>query len=391
MKPIDLVIKKVSKSLSTEEGQVLEKWLQDSKNNQQMFDRLMELTKAGVDISKLKTLDSHEAWNKTLQQYEARSFSSKKTKVFGSLIRYAAIFLGIIGLSYGYATYFTSETDVPFDASSNIITLELGNGEIQVLSLDSNERIADSKGNKIVNKNGNILDYSNSNKSKELVYNTLKVPYGDKFQIRLSDSTLVHLNAGSSLRYPVYFVEGKNRQIFLEGEAFFDVSKDMERPFIVTTTEMDVTVFGTMFNVSAYPEDKYINTVLVEGSVGLSSSQDHGAKKDASVLKLEPGHKAEWNTETGNTVFDKVDTDIYTSWINGRLVMKNFTFKSIRNRLERRYNVEIINNYSELDNEVFTASFDIETIEEVLASFAENRDFEFESLNNKITINKASK
>lgn len=388
MKPTSLILKRLTTALTPQEENTLEKWLATSDENRALFESIETLKENGTDISDLKLLDSEKAWANILERYETQRIQKVKRRSLSSpFLKYAAIFIGVIGLSYGYVTYFGSKPPVEFNPSSDSIVLELGNGEIQLLSSEDSRMIADPKGKVVANKRGGRLEYTQSDEGEKLVFNTLNVPYGKKFQIRLSDNTLVHLNSGSSLRYPVNFIKGKRRQIFLEGEAYLDVSKDAEHPFIVTTSEMDVTVFGTQFNVSAYPEDKYISTVLVEGSVGLSSTKGEEAEP-AHSLTLEPGYLAEWNVKTGNTTFNKVDTDIYTSWIEGRLVMKNFSFESIVKKLERHYNVSISNNYAELNKEVFTASFDIETIEEVLDAFAENRPFHYEVTDQTIIINK---
>ncbi|WP_298484717.1 FecR family protein [uncultured Maribacter sp.] len=383
MKISKLIVKKLRGEISTDEDSFLEQWRFQSTDNDNLFKRLKKLHEKGIDISEIDNIqDPNTAWKKVNQEYEINKSSLNKKPI--EVWKYVAIFALI--LSVGYSAYTSFKYNAPISKiDSNAITLQLDNGEIQILSLDNNKNITDDKGVILGKKDGAKLDYSNAGVEEKLVYNKLTIPYGKKFEISLSDGTTVHLNSGSSIRYPVKFLKGKKRQVYLEGEAFFDVSKDKEHPFIVTTSDMDVTVLGTEFNVSAYPEDKFINTVLVEGSVSLSDVND--IEKENNII-LQPGYKAEWNVANKNTIFNKVDTDIYTGWIQGKLVIKNLPFSSIISRLERHYNIKIINNYSELNKEMFTASFDVETIEEVLDSFAENIEFTFEAKNNVITINK---
>ena len=147
---------------------------------------------------------------------------------------------------------------------------------------------------------------------------------------------------------------------------------------------MDVRVLGTKFNVTAYPEDREINTVLVEGSVSLYSSESGYDPKKAD--KLEPGYKATWDRFYEKMDVEKVDTDIYTGWIDGKLVIKGMSFKNIVPKLERHYKVSIDNKNDALDNEVFTATFDIETIDGALRIFAEETHFEYEINKDRITI-----
>ncbi|SDF05839.1 protein of unknown function, partial [Pricia antarctica] len=147
---------------------------------------------------------------------------------------------------------------------------------------------------------------------------------------------------------------------------------------------MDVRVLGTKFNIMAYPEDREINTVLVEGSVSLYSSESGYDPKKAD--KLEPSYKATWDKFYERMDVEKVDTDIYTGWIDGKLVLKEMSFKNIVPKLERYYNVSIDNTYEALNNEVFTATFDIETIDEALRIFAEETPFQYKFNKDRITI-----
>lgn len=381
MKLAQLIVKKLNGTISKKEERSLNEWYSRSESNKELFSRLVELNSKGVDMTELENLDSEAAWSKVIQKYESKKTQKPRLSSFRPVLKYAAIFIGLIALGYGYYEYAITNNQ-SLDQDLDVITLQLDNGEIRILSSDDAHVVTDAQGNVLSKKEGSKLDYKDAKVKGKLVYNTLMIPYGKRFEIALSDGTTVHLNAGSSMRYPVKFLNGKKRQVFLEGEAFFDVSTDKEHPFIVSTPEMDVTVLGTEFNVTAYPEDTYINTVLVEGEVNLSNTSD---KQSDTVVQLRPGHKAEWDTYSGKAKVEKVDTDVYTSWVSGRLVLKNLPFKNIVKKLERRYNVKIKNNYAELDDQVFTASFDIETIDEVLSSFAENKKFNFE-INNETII-----
>src|SRR5690606_20172851 len=149
------------------------------------------------------------------------------------------------------------------------ITITLDNGTIETLGIDENKVVRDADGNIIGTHNKSKLTYTGVSKGEELVYNTLNIPYGKQFDVVLSDGTHVFLNSGTSLRYPVTFIKGKDRTVFLSGEAYFEVAKDEGHPFVVDANEIQIEVLGTKFNVSRYPEDSNINTVLVEGSIEL--------------------------------------------------------------------------------------------------------------------------
>src|SRR5690606_25979719 len=207
---------------------------------------------------------------------------------------------------------------------------------------------------------------------------------GKQFDVVLSDGTHVFLNSGTSLRYPVTFIKGKDRTVFLSGEAYFEVAKDEGHPFVVDANEIQIEALGTKFNVSRYPEDSNINTVLVEGSIEL---QIKGNDATLSVpTLLEPGYKAEWQKEEIGIMVQNVETELYTAWMQGKLVFRNTRFKEIRKILERRYSVTIINKDPVLDEQLYDATFDIETIDQVLESFSKSYDIEYVIVNNEVII-----
>ncbi|NNG08607.1 MAG: DUF4974 domain-containing protein, partial [Arenibacter sp.] len=197
--------------------------------------------------------------------------------------------------------------------------------------------------------------------------------------------TRVHLNAGSSIKYPVKFTNSTKRQVFLSGEAFFEVTKDASHPFVVRVNDLNVRVLGTKFNVSSYPEEDDVNTVLVEGSVALHENMSDFIVEDA--VFLEPGNKGVWNPKSKKTKIEEVDTTIYTSWMQGRLIFRNTPFKVMRKKLERHYNVSIVNHNKILEEKTYNAVFDVESIEQVFRTLKEIYAIEYVINENNIIIN----
>jgi ferric-dicitrate binding protein FerR (iron transport regulator) len=142
---------------------------------------------------------------------------------------------------------------------------------------------------------------------------------------------------------------------------------------------------GTQFNVSSYPEDKNVTTVLVEGAVGLYPSESKYEPKKSTILK--PGYKADWKKSDDSISIEKADVEFYTAWINGRILLKHMKFNSIIKKLERHYNVKIINNNKTLGEEYITATFDIETIDQVFEVISEIHPIKFKRTENVIIIN----
>ena len=308
-----------------------------------------------------------------------------KKSNFRKYISIAASVIILLGVGFFYKQNLQNKTAEPkFDFKSTDIVLQLENGNVQIISEDNSVEVRDSKGNVVGNQNGNKLVYETGSDVEKVSYNTIKIPYGKKFQLQLSDGTLVHLNSGTTLKYPVKFIAGENRQVFLDGEAFFDVAKDKKHPFIVNADKLNVRVLGTHFNVSNYPEDAMTDVVLVEGSVGMyHTSEEFDAAKN-TILK--PGFKGSFNRGNAQISTKPVLTDIYTSWINGGLTFRNMTFKNIITKLERRYNVTIVNQNEKLANEKFNASFSDESIEKVMSYFDDIHGINYTIKNNQILI-----
>ena len=300
-------------------------------------------------------------------------------------LKYAAIFCLIFGLGYYSNNNYVSNNEVEkiIPKKNDIVLTSTDNGEV-VIEKDDNK--TDDK--KIIPKINLIqksdqLIYDNNIDIKELVYHSLKVPYGKRFNIVFSDGSKAYLNSGSVIRYPVKFIEDKKREVFLEGEAFFDVAENKNELFIVNSKGIYVEVYGTKFNVRNYSEDFNSDIVLVEGSVGINNPE----VSELTILK--PGFKGSVDKESFRVTTSKVNTKIYTSWIDGEVIFRNETFSQILKKLERLYNVTIINNKNESLNEVFNAAINVENenIEQVLEYFNKIYNIEYQIFNNKIIIN----
>ncbi len=302
-------------------------------------------------------------------------------------LQYTAVGLVFFGLGYGYY-----KMSIPKDgvgqmlSQKNAITLQLSDGTIKAISEDESTSIVNKNGYRVGLQKGNQLIYHSASTINELAYNTLSVPYGKQFVLILADGTKAHLNSGTTLKYPVQFKIGRTREVFLEGEGYFEVAKDKARAFIVNATALRIRVLGTKFNVSAYADDENISTVLVEGSVGFSEKdQIFDPVKDQ---QLNPGQIANWQKKNGSIQVEETDTDLYTGWMDGKIIFNHTPFKEIRKKLERNYNVAISNRYQELEEVRFTASFDTETIEQVLQTFSKNYPMRYTVNDRKIDIQK---
>ena len=172
-------------------------------------------------------------------------------------------------------------------------------------------------------------------KVTEVLYNTLKVPTGGFYQLELSDGTRVWLNAESELRFPVQFGTGE-REVYLKGEAYFDVRKDVTRRFIVHLKESNVTVLGTSFNIKASGDEDYIYTTLVEGKVRFTSEKEH------EEVTLRPGMQSVLNLKSGKTELKEVEVEQFTAWRQGRFVFPSTTLGDLMCQLKRWYDIDVV-------------------------------------------------
>ncbi|ETZ22901.1 FecR family protein [Pedobacter sp. V48] len=222
-------------------------------------------------------------------------------------------------------------------------------------------------------------------------WKVLQTPSRDKSKIILEDGTEVNLNAKSQLKYPASF-SGKTREVYLNGEAFFDVKKDPEHPFIIHTKHMRIKVLGTAFDVKAYEDDSFIETTLVRGLVQVTLNN-----KPAEKIILKPNHKftlADKNsvnyTIVPLTYYNSKDSSsnsiMETSWLNDRLVFKNQTFISIARDAERKYGVEIRFNDEKKKDYTFTGKFEKESIDELLNALSYIENFSYKKEGNIIYI-----
>jgi len=184
---------------------------------------------------------------------------------------------------------------------------------------------------------------------------------GTRMKIRLDDGTVVWLNDGTTFRYPEKF-SGNERRVFVDGEAYFDVACDTARSFIVENPMVETMVCGTSFNLRGYTSDNYFEMTLVKGKVKLK-------KYDHKIVMM-PGQQVQFDNFQGKFSSRKVDPSIYSSWIDGKLILKDERFDIAMMKLSRWYNVDIVIQDKELNNILLTATLQDEKIEQTLEHIA---------------------
>lgn len=238
---------------------------------------------------------------------------------------------------------------------------------------------------------------------KEIQWETRATPKGQKLTIMLPDSTRVVMNSDSRLKLPTRF-SGNTREVYLTGEAFFDVTHNAKIPFIIHTNKMNIKVLGTEFNVKSYPEDSTSETTLIRGLIEVTLndrpsdkiilrpkeklvvSNEPSPKRISSITSSSSSHEATLLVSSLHYVSAKDSAIVETSWMNNKLVFEGENFSKLATELERRYGVNIRFTNNEVKKFQFTGVFEKESIGEVLKALQLTEKFNYKIEANNITI-----
>ena len=351
---LDIIIRYLDGLSTAEESVKVEEWLQANSRNKSYFKKVKTALLSIDDYQSLAKLDVNKDWEIIEKRIlQLKNSESTRHNVFSSLIFRIAASVTII-LALG-ATFYLINT----------------------------------------NQNTKLTDQ----------YYEFVVPAGQKSEVNLIDGTKVWINAGSTLRLPNTFASN-NRDVWLEGEAFFDVTKNTHKPFIVHTSDINIKVLGTTFNVRAYHDEDLIETTLIEGKVLLQKISETG-RKLGDEMSLEPDHKAVYFKTKDAYVTEAlkkdipeplkvrkiliskpVDTEIATSWKEGKLMFENEKLEDIAKRLERYYGVKIRIDNEELKQFRYTGTIKKISIEQTIKALQIATSFDFAINDNEILISK---
>ena len=306
---------------------------------------------------------------------------------FGS----AAVLLLLVGLTVIFQ--WTNQSDIKDFASQIAVASDSeytrlilsGNKEIQIETKESKIEYSETSNEIKINAQKKVEQQA---ETESLTFNTIIVPYGKRTQITLSDNSTVWLNSGSKLVYPVRFSEDK-REVYLEGEAIFEVSHNQKYPFHVLTRDLEVKVLGTVFNISAYIDDNTINTILKSGAVELIYKSNSFLSQTKE--KMIPGMLAVYDPAKRTMEQTNVNTNNYLSWKDGYIVVERKTLGYIAKKLSRYYNIPIKIDNLELANESFSGYLDLRnSATQVLEMIAEIVEIKIKQLDDhQIIITKS--
>lgn len=336
-----LIARYLCGELSTEEEQALMEWVHASSDNKDLFHKLCS------DGNWKNYIEQASLFNLSKAKQEMNAcIQRKKRKIMWQKAYQSAAILLLPILIVSFALYYVSDKKIVAPATTPVAVMPqvqsiMPGGQKACLQLSTGAVIdleqKDSSGLK--EKDGtDILIADNQLKYQEAVYkenvaplyNKIVVPQGGEYSVKLSDGTVVYINAMSSLKFPVQF-SATERVVELDGEAFFDVQRN-GTPFIVKTAQTQIEVLGTTFNICAYKGENTCAT-LVKGSIRISTERQ-------SML-LSPSQQAIVEPNSKNITVNRVDADFYSSWYKGKIYFRDARLGDIMKNLSRWYNIQV--------------------------------------------------
>ena len=332
----DPIIQLIEEYLSGEMEDVrreeLTAWLDKKEENRLFFERLIQDGTWEQRWRQWEKIDT-EAAIRRFDRCTRLDHGKRAYKRWVAAVAVAALLLLAVGFSLRQLMNRTEVAPVLVEnilPGSDKAILILANGEKMKLENSDSLQVDLGAGNQLVNKD-NQLVYQGE-ETGELQYNELQIPRGGEYQVKLADGTIVRLNSGSSLRYPVAFGKEK-REVVLKGEAYFQVAHDRQKAFVVVTDDIEVKVYGTEFNINTRVAD-YVQTTLVRGAVSIKT--ERSAEK-----MLKPGQLAQFDRLTGETEIKNVDVSNYIGWKSGVYIFEDKSIEQIMDELSLWYDIEV--------------------------------------------------
>ena len=328
-----LIVKDLQGCISLEEKIVLNKWLEESSENREIYHRVQGRVNREERQRIIRKLNKRAAWERV-----DRNTKKYRHPILRRCMKYAAtIVLPLFMVGVGFYLIRDKEEIHPVAEMVKIspgvtkAELVLADGHKVVLGTETIDSLVSEEGVNIV-KDGNGVSYLGNKEEGDLAYNIMRVPRGGEFKVRLQDGTLVYMNSETELKYPVRFV-GKERRVYLSGEAYFEVQRDTTKPFIVVMNGNEVRVLGTEFNVRSYEDEKCQFTTLVAGKV-LLTTHDH------RCIELLPNEQGIVDPQ-GDIRKEQVDVALYTAWKDGNFVFRKQSLEHIMEIVERWYDLKV--------------------------------------------------
>lgn len=377
----DLIWKKINSSLTVEEEILLSQWLNESPLHQQSLDKAIHYALEGSSCPDDKA-ETAQVW-KTLR-YKGLNGNRISSRWFISMAAAIAALIMVGTFLFPAKKIHVNPLGAKrieiIKPGSNQAILTLNDGSVHDLTASGNLVLTEG-GSEIKSEGAKLLYTESKDASKEIMYNTLNIPRGGEFFLQLSDGTKVWLNSETILRYPVQF-DGKERRVQLTGEAYFEVARNENLPFLVESGEQVIKVLGTEFNISSYIENPLIFTTLVKGSVEVISKHKPDIKQ-----RLSPNEQSFVRKVDGEFSKREVDTYPFVAWKEGRFVFQDQNLGEIMKTLSKWYSIEVLFAREESKNIRFTGNIErYSDFGKVLTKIQKTNEVDFKIEDRQITI-----
>lgn len=378
-----IIWKKIHGLLSTEEEKEFDDWVDKNDWNRTFYENAKKkLGKAALQEEDSEV--SNLAWGKLENKLNPR-IPKQKHRILRLASSIAATVLLIVGVNWFFGLWKTTEKN-DFQAQEftspgvEKATLVLEDGTSYDLS-EGNTFNLEVGGTKISSAGSSLSYEKGTHKSEKIPKNKLIIPRGGQFQLTLSDGTKVWLNSESSLTYPAEF-QGDTRMVELSGEAFFEVAENKDQPFQVLTGGQVVQVLGTSFNIYSYPEERQVQTTLVDGSVQVFLETD-----TSNSETLKPNQQSVWVKGEPVISIQQVEVEEFISWKNGWFFFNDKPLEKIMVDLSRWYDVEVEFEEAASKQIPFTGKIPkYENLEEVLSLLEKTKEVEFIQERRKVLV-----
>ncbi|QNL48383.1 FecR family protein [Olivibacter sp. SDN3] len=375
---IYLLSKRLQQQLSAEEELEIQRWKAESAKNKSLFHELEHEQSVHRLVEKMQKYDVESSVSRLKHRMEAYRTKRKWSRYVLAASVMLIIGVGLFLISHDNIFYSKSVTDIPPGQHSAQLLLQDGS----VVALDS-MRIGETtnKAGMVITKaaDGKVsCDYSKATPQvAHPAYHTICTPLGGEYQITLPDGSTVWLNANSSLKFPSQFQTGE-RYVELAGEGYFEITKDSNKPFIVSTNKQTIEVLGTKFNVFAYNDEVLMRTTLVEGSISVQTSADH------QILK--PGQEARSSRHSEHLSVVPGDIQEATAWKNGYFLFNEENIETIMQKVSRWYDVEVVYEGNVKDS-LFGGTFSKnKSLQQLLKSLASTGQIRYKLTGRRVTI-----
>jgi len=378
----EIIWKKIHDQTTEEEEILLKSWLSSHSSHRKYYDDAIRYYSNGTQFA-----------NSPAELKKALKKIHRKTGIHSPYLNSQIIAVTSIAASILILIYFqflrTGNNPEPPKTEQLVQSIVPGTNKAVLVLADGTEHDLSSGGNSVINEegseiknSGNKLEYtSKSAQATETKYNTLKIPRGGEYFLVLADGTKVWLNSETTLRFPVQF-ESDVRRVELTGEAYFEVSRNDNVPFIVSSGDQQVKVLGTQFNISSYPDNQSILTTLVEGSVEVSLE---GNPAEKTMLK--PSEQSYLSRNESQILKRNVDVAQYVAWKDGRFVFQDQMLEDIMKTLSKWYDVQVVFANENDKNLRFTGNLERYTdFNNILRKIERTNEVKFEITDKLITI-----